>query len=651
MTIHVEREQLVSAHNEARRQLLAERKKVHWSGELASSPLCTAAAISALVLAERHVDATPQEGSLLEKSWHSGMLVRSELSELITSSLRWLALQQNDDGGWGDADCGRSTLAATLMVKAAFHLTGVPVSNADLLQGADKYIEAQGGIAELKKHYSDSKPFMAAILADCAIAGLIPWRKVPSLPFEQACLPTACSQLQKFAGLSYSLPLLVSVGQAKNHHSPSRNLIARWMRSKVNRPSLKVLSQSQLPDGSFSASLLHTSLVVMCLASQGESETPVVRQGINYLLSCVRFDGSWAVCPDMAVSNTIRAIQALGWNFGEEPNPLSQPSSDSEATLEWLLSAQLQSDGNLTTTAAGWSSSTSPRMSPNTFDTAGALMNLADWRTRWPRNRTALVTSAALKGVHWLADRQNADGGWALSCRGSGNTAYELSCSDATCQAMLALNAWKKILLRTSASHPLLSTIDQELRSGLDYLKSQQRPEGTWWPRWSGSEVHSQHANPVVGTSLALRVLSELQMGQSSTARRALHWLTDTQFPSGSWGNIPELSKAKPSPKKRGEDEIAFTGSREETALAIEALLPFSAADSAIEKSVAEGILWLVDSLAEELPLDPTLVGFYPPKVWYYDRLLAPSMTVRALAAVCRAREVKSAGLDAVPVL
>ena len=85
--MHVEREQLAAAHSTARQQLLAVRNHDHWTGQLASSPLCTAAAVSALVLAERHIDDTPENGSLLENSWHSGMLVRSELSELLSNSL------------------------------------------------------------------------------------------------------------------------------------------------------------------------------------------------------------------------------------------------------------------------------------------------------------------------------------------------------------------------------------------------------------------------------------------------------------------------------------------------------------------------------------------------------------------------------------
>ncbi|QEG35050.1 Squalene--hopene cyclase [Bythopirellula goksoeyrii] len=648
--MHVEREQLAAAHSTARQKLLAERKHDHWTGELSSSPLCTAAAISALVLAERHVDDTPEEGSALEHSWHSGMLVRSELSELFSQSLRWLAEQQNEDGGWGDADCGHSTLAATLMVKAAFHLTGVPAKYANLLHSAESYIEAQGDIAGLKKHFSDDKPFVAAILAICAMADIVPWRKVPSLPFELACLPESFFRMQRLAGFGSMLPLVVAVGQAKNHHSPSRNPLAKGLRHQAEGPSHVALARVQAADGSFSGSTLYTSFVIACLASQGQSEDPQVRKGTNYLLSKVRSDGSWSVCPDKDVSNTVLALQALGWNLGEPSSQAGEPSPEAEAALRWLMSAQMSEDTSRSGDAAGWPSSHCPGAVGNSFDTAGALIALAEWRRRWPRCRTAEITGAALDGVRWLIERQNRDGGWALSFRGSGKMAQEISSTDVTCQAMLALNAWKKVLRKSASSHPLIQSIERDLLKGLAFLDSQQRPEGSWWPLWSGSEFHPQGANPVIGTAQVLRVFSEMQVWQTTMAQRAVRWLVDVQFPSGSWGSGHVPSPKSVTRKKPVEREVHSVGSVEETAIAIKSLLPFAARIPAVQTSVNDGLSWLIEAASTLSQLDPTLVALYPPKVWYHDRQLACSLAVNTLAAACRANEVKTADVDTVHV-
>ena len=54
MTLHLDRERLAAAHRTIRSDLLAERTSAgHWVGKLSSSPLSTATAISALMLAEQ----------------------------------------------------------------------------------------------------------------------------------------------------------------------------------------------------------------------------------------------------------------------------------------------------------------------------------------------------------------------------------------------------------------------------------------------------------------------------------------------------------------------------------------------------------------------------------------------------------------------
>ena len=49
----------------------------------------------------------------------------------------------------------------------------------------------------------------------------------------------------------------------------------------------------QPASGGFLESAPLTSFVVMSLASSGRSDHPVVRKGVEFLLSAVRPDGSW----------------------------------------------------------------------------------------------------------------------------------------------------------------------------------------------------------------------------------------------------------------------------------------------------------------------------------------------------------------------
>ena len=134
----VDPDRLSAAYETAHCDLLAEISPTgHWTGQLSSSPLATAAAITALALVERH--APTIAGRVADEH------LECQLSRLIIVSLRWLAKNQNADGGWGDSDKSPSNIAATMLVRAAFALTCVPANDPGILERADAYITACGG--------------------------------------------------------------------------------------------------------------------------------------------------------------------------------------------------------------------------------------------------------------------------------------------------------------------------------------------------------------------------------------------------------------------------------------------------------------------------------------------------------------------------
>ena len=178
----VDPDRLSAAYETARCDLLAETSPAgHWIGQLSSSALSTAAAITALALVERH--APTIAGRVADENREC------QLSKLIIVSLRWLARHQNADGGWGDSDKSPSNIAATMMVRAAFALTCVPAENPGILERADAYIAATGGVRGLRRRYGNDSTLTAGILTASALAGLISWRQVPALRFER----TACT--------------------------------------------------------------------------------------------------------------------------------------------------------------------------------------------------------------------------------------------------------------------------------------------------------------------------------------------------------------------------------------------------------------------------------------------------------------------------
>src|SRR5687767_6068533 len=155
-------DRLLAAYEKARLELLAERNPGgYWTGELSTSALSTATAVSALALMERHLPGDPTSGRERDQ------IRAARLRELILGGLRWLGAHQNADGGWGDTDLSHSNIATTMLVVAAFHLTGIPARRGDMLERAKAYIESKGGISGLRRRYGRDKTFAVPILTNC----------------------------------------------------------------------------------------------------------------------------------------------------------------------------------------------------------------------------------------------------------------------------------------------------------------------------------------------------------------------------------------------------------------------------------------------------------------------------------------------------
>src|SRR6476619_1455930 len=123
----VDLDRLRAAYQKVRDELLAERTPDgHWVGELSSSALSTAPAISALYIVQSRNAAdisTPYSN-------------RRTIDDLIKFGILWLVNHQNPDGGFGDTDLSHSNIATTYLVIAALHLAGVAAENAALIERA-----------------------------------------------------------------------------------------------------------------------------------------------------------------------------------------------------------------------------------------------------------------------------------------------------------------------------------------------------------------------------------------------------------------------------------------------------------------------------------------------------------------------------------
>jgi squalene-hopene/tetraprenyl-beta-curcumene cyclase len=241
-----------------------------------------------------------------------------------------------------------------------------------------------------------------------------------------------------------------------------------------------------------------------------------------------------------------------------------------------------------------------------------------------------------LNGLAWVRDLQNRDGGWPTFCRGWGKLPFDRSGSDLTAHAVRAFAAWGTPSVATTIAGVLFDQGDFELRagrrrlrfvsrsdvrtaidSGFDYLTRRQRPDGSWLPLWFGNQHAPDDVNPVYGTARVLAAYRDLQRADSDQARRGVAFLVAAQNPDGGWGG------AKGTPF-----------SIEETAVAVEVLVDMAPAEA--RGVVERGLEYLVKRVEDGSFRDPSPIGFYFAKLWYFEKLYPIIFTVAALGRAVR---------------
>ncbi len=602
---------LRAAYETVRDQLLAERDRSgHWIGELSASALSTATAASALAVVLRHGnDRYPP----------------AQLRCQIDRAIEWIARHQNSDGGWGDTDRSLSNIATTMLVRAAFHLAGAADRYAAPLGQAERYLEAQGGLAGLRQRYGKDKTFAVPILTNCALAGLVAWHEVPRLPFELACFPHRLLGMLRIPVVSYAIPALVAIGQARHLHGGPLNPVTRSVRNLVLRRSLDVVERMQPDSGGFLEATPLTSFVVMSLAATGRAAHPVVRRGVEFLVRSVREDGAWPIDTNLAMWVTTLAINALA--------AAGENVAFAEC-LDWILRCQHRQVHPFTAAGpGGWGWTDLSGAVPDADDTAGALLALAHLRRHASDRARAAVDGAALQGVLWLVGLQNRDGGWPTFCRGWGALPFDRSGVDLTAHALRALDRWRDL---AAVSMPASWTIvggthgdvirafraglPKAIARGLKYLARHQRRDGSWIPLWFGNQFDAREENPVYGTARALQAYRDLDLMEAEPAQRGVAWLVTHQAADGGWGGCAGSV---------GGPQLGVS-SVEETALAVEALLPVRS-QASVQHAVDKGLTWLVEAVQRGAHRVASPIGLYFAKLWYYERLYPPVFTVSAL--------------------
>lgn len=532
-------------------------------GELSSSALSTAVAAFALATGAHDED------------------------KRVAAAVRWLCEHANPDGGWGDTVRSPSNLSTTLLARATLNRFGNSAAD-QTCRRADAWLAEVAGSREpaalaeaVLNHYGQDRTFSIPILTMGALGGLLgpeedAWQYIPQLPFELAALPHAAYRFVGLPVVSYALPALIAMGLVRHRRGGGGGL-ARPLRSSLSGMVLRKLTSLQPGNGGFLEASPLTGFVALSLASCGLAEHAVARRALDFLRSGQRPDGSWPIDTDLATWLTTLAIKGLGT---EMPANLRAP------LRRWLLDQQYRERHPFTASPpGGWGWTNRPGAVPDADDTAGALLAL---RHLDPDEETR---RAAERGIVWLLNLANRDGGTPTFCRGWGRLPFDASTPDLTIHALHAYAAWRGEL------PPKLGVrVDRALARGLQYLAKVQQADGSWLPLWFGNDQVPGHGNPVYGTARVVLELAEMaRLGHDAhleMRQRGVDWLRSQVNGDGGWGGCQGV----PS-------------SVEETALAVAALNVCPEAEA--------GRAWL--ERAYRNPPEPTPIGLYFASLWYFE--------------------------------
>lgn len=630
-------------------RLLAELGSAgHWRGRLSSSALSTATAICALELVRR-ADAPSEK----------------ELATAVNGGALWLARYRNRDGGWGDTTDSPSNVSTTILVWAALGLVDArdeapsdakATEVAEAREAASAWLRREAGeltaanlARVLLERYGDDRTFSVPILTLCALAGRFgsgpqAWEEIPPMPFEVAALPRASFRLVGLPMVSYALPALIAMGQARHHNGPPPGPIARAARAATRRRTLAVLRAIQPDNGGFLEATPLTSFVTMSLVSLGSAALgtdgrEVVARGVGFLLRSRRDDGSWPIDTDLATWVSTQAIDALATSgrltVATEPDPTANraPAASLDApslgTLgRWLLDQQYR-DAHPYTGAppGGWAWTDLPGGVPDADDTAGALValrHLLDAGAVEPSE----ARSAARAGVEWLLGLQNRDGGIPTFCRGWGKLPFDRSGADLTAHALRAWRSW-----RSDLDGRLGRRVDLAVAEALHFLVRAQRADGAWVPLWFGNQAEPRQENPLYGTARVLQAVGvepaqrNLADNWQAARARAVAWLLAAEHAGGGWGAAAGIAPTV-----------------EETGLAVLALATYVRADeagaAATRGAVERGRSWLARHSSDDI--QPAPIGLYFAKLWYSERLYPLIFATAAEAPVERALHARA---------
>lgn len=543
------------------------------------------------------------------------------------------------EGGWNIYHGGPSDVNATIKAYLALKLAGVSITDPRMLK-AREVARRLGGVPRMNTF---AKLYLALI-------GLYPWRYVPTIPCE-VLLIGKWFHVNFWDMSNWSRAMLVPLAII-NHFKPTRpcrvTLDELYPEGFHERDLALPRDPKWFTWRNFFLSLdnLHRFAELWAQAGIHPFRRRALKKAEAWMLE--RFEGSdglAAIFP--AMLNALIALKALGYP-DDHPQvrraeyelkklehetahsvriePCFSPVWDTAITLiclyesgvpsnhpamkkatSWMMDREIRFRGDwhhknpAEVEPSGWVFEFNNKWNPDVDDTAMVLLALRNIPTDDLQRRDECFQ----RGMKWMMAFQCRDGGWAAfdkDCTKSilekvpfadHNAMLDPECADITAR-ILELLGYEGY----SIDHP-------QVRKALDYVRSQQEPDGSWYGRWG--------VNYIYGTWQVLRGLSAMHLNMHKPwLLKARDWLESVQRPDGGWG---ERCNTYDDPVHKGQGPSTAS----QTAWAIMGLLAFGEPHRA---SVQRGIDYLVRT--QELDgswteAETTGTGF--PRVFYlkYD--------------------------------
>jgi len=550
-----------------------------WTGELSSSALSTAVAITAL-----KINGNPDD-------W-----------KIINNGLEWLLRNINDDGGFGDTPESISNVSTTLLSYAAINYCQTNGNGAGSIKRMKEWLAFNGILLDLEsitksilRFYGKDYTFSVPILAMLTVCNVIPResaRHIPGLPFELTLLPQSLYRFFNLRVVSYALPALIGVGIFLLKQQNSKNPVS-FLRSLFIKPAIDRLNKLLPESGGFLEAIPLTGFVALCLIASNRPDNKTVTKGLEFLRLQQRKEGGWPIDTDLSTWVTTLTIKALGKDLRKNLN-----EEQSGRLRKHILALQYKSVHPFNgAKPGGWGWTSHSGSVPDADDTPGAILALLEMFTGSDDE-----INAVLRGCEWLTELQNKDGGFPTFCKGWGRLPFDKSCADLTGHALLAM--LKSLCEIDSMPAALRKRLTVSINKAVAYLERQQMKNGSWLPLWFGNQLTETKSNPVYGTAKVSIYLSDclnlnlpdekLKNNLSVMLEKAHSYLIRNQNTDGSWG---------------GEKDVE--GTIEETSLAISALA------AKYETACLKGLQWLDRNAG----MKASPIGLYFAMLWYDEKM------------------------------